>query len=271
MSNFGDARVTEETKGGLRDRVALVTGAARGIGATTARLLAGRGMLVAINDVNAEAAHQMAERLSADGFRACSVPASVCSSTDVQAMVRRVEEELGPLWLLVNNAGAFSHGPTAEMSENAWDEPFDVDAKGIFLCSQAAIKSMMPRRRGRIVNIGSIAGLIVRTNQIAYCSAKAAAIHFTRCLAVEMAPHGITVNCICPGMTWTDMLSASAKARGLDLDAMVGLIPAGRMATEEDHAHLVAYLASDEASHLTGQIITVDGAQSLYHPLQLPK
>ena len=261
----------EVNMGELKGRVALVTGAARGIGATIARVLAGRGMLVAVNDVNAEAASQTAERLSADGFRACAVPGSVCSAGDVQAMVSRVEEELGPLWLLVNNAGSFSHAPTAELSESAWDEPFDVDAKGVFLCSQAAIQRMIPRRRGRIVTIGSIAGLIVRTNQIAYCCAKAAAIHFTRCLAVEMAPHGITVNCICPGMTWTDMLSTSAKDRGLDLDAMTALIPAGKMAAEEDHAHLVAYLASDEASHVTGQVISVDGAQSLYHPLQLSR
>jgi len=257
--------------GGLEDRVALVTGAGRGIGATTARLLAERGMLVAVNDVNAAAADRTAERLRAEGLRTCSVPASVCCRADVQTMVSRVEDELGPLWLLVNNAGAFSYGPAAEMSEEAWDLPFDVDAKGVFLCSQAAIQRMIPRRRGRIVNIGSIAGLIVRTNQIAYCSAKAAAIHFTKCLAVELAPHGITVNCLCPGMTWTDMLSESAKARGLARDAMVSLSPAGRMASEEDHAHLVAYLASDEASHVTGQIITVDGAQSLYHPLQPSK
>jgi gluconate 5-dehydrogenase len=129
---------------------------------------------------------------------------------------------------------------------------------------------MIPRRQGRIVNFASIAGMIVRTAQIAYCSAKAAVIHFSRCLAVEMAPHGITVNCLCPGMTRTQMLSQSAIERGLDLDAMVELIPAGHMAEEQDHAHLVAYFASDESRHVTGQVVAVDGAQSLYHPL-MPK
>ena len=148
---------------------------------------------------------------------------------------------------------------------------FDVDAKGVFLCSQAAIRKMIPRRQGRIVNFSSIAGMIVRTAQIGYCSAKAAVIHFSRCLAVEMAPYGITVNCLCPGMTWTEMLSGSAKERGLDLDAMVELIPAGRMAKEEDHASLVAFLASEEAVHLSGQVIAVDGTQSLYHPLMVKK
>jgi NAD(P)-dependent dehydrogenase (short-subunit alcohol dehydrogenase family) len=139
----------------------------------------------------------------------------------------------------------------------------------VFLCSQAAIQRMIPRGAGRIVNLASIAGMIVRTGQIAYCAAKAAVIHFSRCLAVEMAPHGITVNCLCPGMTWTDMLRDSAVERGLDLDAMLEMIPAGRMAKEEDHAGLVLYFASEEAAHVTGQVVAVDGAQSLFHPLQM--
>jgi NAD(P)-dependent dehydrogenase (short-subunit alcohol dehydrogenase family) len=130
---------------------------------------------------------------------------------------------------------------------------------------------MMPRGGGRIVNVASIAGQIVRVAQIAYCSAKAAAIHFSRCLAVEMAPHGITVNCLCPGMTWTEMLGKSAAARGLDLDGMVALIPAGHMADAGDHAHLVAYFASEEAGHVTGQVVSVDGGQSLYMPLMAPR
>jgi len=121
------------------------------------------------------------------------------------------------------------------------------------------------------VNFASIAGMIVRTAQIAYCSAKAAVIHFSRCLAVEMAPHGITVNCLCPGMTRTAMLTVSAKERGLDLDAMLELIPAGKMAVEEDHAYLVSYFASDEAAHVTGQVVAVDGGQSLYHPLVMKR
>jgi len=116
------------------------------------------------------------------------------------------------------------------------------------------------------VNIASIAGVIVRTDEVAYCSAKAAVVHFTRVLAVEVAPHGITVNCICPGMTRTEMLIGTAKERGMDLDAMVELIPAGHMAEETDHANLVAYFASNEARHVTGQVVAVDGAQSLYHP-----
>ena len=224
-------------------------------------------MAVAVNDANEEAARSVAAALLDQGVCACAVPCDVSSKTEVETMVNRVESDLGPLWLLVNNAGVYHAAPTQELSEAAWDEDFAVDAKGVFLCCQAAIRRMMPRRAGRIVNMGSIAGVIVRTGQIGYCSAKAAAIHFSRCLAVEMAPHGITVNCVCPGMTRTEMLAKSAAERGLSLDAYEALIPAGHMAIPEDHAHVIAFLASAEAGHVTGQVISVDGGQSLNMPL----
>ncbi len=251
----------------LKGRVVVVTGGGRGIGKAITRELASRGMLVGVNDYNFPLAEDTVKELQAAGLKALALPGDVTKKAEVTAMIAWAEAELGPLWLLVNNAGVLNTGPTADLSEEAWDQAFEVDAKGVFLCSQAAIRAMIPRGQGRIVNLASIAGLIVRTAQIAYCSAKAAVVHFSRCLAVEMAPHGITVNCLCPGMTWTAMLSKSAVERGLDLDAMVALIPAGRMAREEDHAHLVAYFASDEAAHITGQVVAVDGAQSLYLPL----
>ena len=253
----------------LEGKVALVTGAGRGIGKATARWLAQQGMRVGVNDVDLASAKAVERELRIEGLAALAVPGSVARQADAAAMMEQAEAQLGPLWLLVNNAGVFSSGPTAELSEEAWDQTFNVDAKGVFLCSQAAIKKMLPRRQGRIVNFGSIAGMIVRTEQIAYCAAKAAVIHFSRCLAVEMAPHGITVNCLCPGMTWTQMLSVSAAERGHDLDAMTELIPAGRMAKEEDHASLVAFFASEASGHITGQVVAVDGAQSLFHPLTL--
>jgi 3-oxoacyl-[acyl-carrier protein] reductase len=255
----------------LHGKVAVVTGAGRGIGRTIAHSLAEEGMLVGVNDVNPVMVNEVVEELRAKGHQVLPLVASVANKNEVTVMMDIVERELGPLWLLVNNAGVFTSGQTAELSDEAWDLTFDVDAKGVFLCSQAAIQKMIPRKQGRIVNVSSIAGMIVRTAQIAYCSAKAAVIHFSRCLAVEMAPYGITVNCLCPGMTWTEMLSGSASQRGLDLDAMVKMIPAGRMAKEEDHANLVIFLASEEASHLNGQVIAVDGTQSLYHPLTMKK
>jgi NAD(P)-dependent dehydrogenase (short-subunit alcohol dehydrogenase family) len=212
--------------------------------------------------------NRVAAELRERGSRSVGIVADVSRKPDVEGMVDRVESELGPIWLLVNNAGVLKTGPTADMREEDWDETFAVDAKGVFLCSQAAIRRMIPRAGGRIVNMSSIAGFIVRTGQIGYCSAKAAVIHFTRCLAVEMAPHGITINCLCPGMTRTEMLVDSAVERGLDLDGMIGLIPAGRMATPDDHAALIAYFASEEAAHVTGQVVSVDGAQSQYMPLK---
>ncbi len=255
----------------LKGKVAVITGAGRGIGRTTALLLAEQGMLMGVNDVNPTLAEGVVAELRAKGCPAISLVASVANKGQVTGMIERAEQELGPIWLLVNNAGVLTTGPTADLSEEAWDLAFNVDAKGVFLCSQAAIRRMIPRRQGRIVNFASIAGLIVRTAQIGYCAAKAAVVHFSRCLAVEVAPYGITVNCLCPGMTWTEMLSVSAVERGLDLDGMVELIPDGRMAKEEDHAQLVAFFAGEAAGHINGQVIAVDGAQSLYHPLMMKK
>ena len=226
-------------------------------------------MKIGINDINPEAVQHLVDGLTSQGYLAIPLVGSVTDEAQVEAMFERAEAELGPVWLLVNNAGIFNAAPTSELTVEMWDSAFDVDAKGVFLCSRAAIRRMIPRTQGRIVNTGSIAGQIVRTGQIAYCAAKAAVIHFTRCLAVEVAPYNITVNCLCPGMTWTDMLSASAKERSLDLEAMTEMIPAGHMAREADHANLIAFFAGEAAAHITGQIVAVDGAQSLYHPLQM--
>jgi NAD(P)-dependent dehydrogenase (short-subunit alcohol dehydrogenase family) len=248
------------------DRVALVTGASKGIGLQVARALAERGVGVALV-ARSRSVEDLAADLRSRGHAAIGIVGDVSRKAEVERAIDQVERELGQLWLLVNNAGVLRTGPTAEMPEEDWDETFSVDAKGVFLCSQVAIRRMIPRRGGRIVNISSIAGFIVRTGQIAYCSAKAAVIHFSRCLAIEVAPYGITVNCICPGMTRTDMLLDSAVERGLDLDGMVSLIPAGRMALPEDHAGLIFYFASDAAAHVTGQVVSVDGGQSQYMPL----
>jgi NAD(P)-dependent dehydrogenase (short-subunit alcohol dehydrogenase family) len=253
----------------LEGRVAIVTGAGQGIGQTIARVLASRGMAIGVNDVLEDLAEGTATELRRAGRRCVALRADVTRKAEVESMLEQVEGKLGPLWLLVNNAGVFHSAPTTELTEEAWDQEFSVDVKAVFLCCQAAIRRMIPRHGGRIVNISSIAGIIVRTNQIGYCSAKAATVHFSRCLAVEMAPHGITVNCLCPGMTRTEMLLKGSREHGMNIDDMVALIPDGRLAVPEDHANLTVYLASDEASHVTGQVIRVDGGQSLNHPLTL--
>jgi NAD(P)-dependent dehydrogenase (short-subunit alcohol dehydrogenase family) len=227
-------------------------------------------MKVAINDIDDNLAEQAALSLQAEGATAIACPGDVTITSQVNALFDRAEEELGPAWLLVNNAGAFHSCRFEDFPEYAWDHAFAVDAKAAFLCSQAAVKRMVDAERGgRIVVISSIAGAIVRTGQIAYSSAKAAAIHFSRCLALEVAGKSITVNCVCPGMTDSAMLRQTATERGLRIEDYLAMIPDGRLATPEDHGHTIAWLASDEAAHVTGQVICVDGGQSQFHPLTL--
>jgi NAD(P)-dependent dehydrogenase (short-subunit alcohol dehydrogenase family) len=251
----------------LPAKVALVTGAGRGIGKTIAKALCESGMAVAVNDIDAGLAERAAAELRAGGYRAAPVPGDVSAAKAVASIFDRVEQELGPLWLLVNNAGVYHSARVEDFPEEEWDREFAVDCKAVFLCSQAAVRRMAPRGAGRIVVISSIAGQIVRTRQIAYCTAKAAAIHFSRCLAVEVAGRGVTVNCICPGMTDSDMLRQSANERGIAIDRYEAMIPSGRLAVPQDHAQAVVWLASEQAAHVTGQVIAIDGAQSLYHPL----
>ena len=251
----------------LSGRVALITGAGRGIGRRIAAALCENGMAVAVNDIDSESAESTASELRSSGYRALACPGDASAAAAVAAMFDRVEQELGPLWLLVNNAGVYHSASIETFPESEWDREFAVDCKAVFLCSQAAVRRMAPGRGGRIVVVSSIAGQIVRTQQIAYCSAKAAAIHFSRCLAVEVAGRGITVNCICPGMTDSEMLRQSANQRGVSLDRYQAMIPSGRLASPQDHAAAVVWLASEAAGHITGQVIAIDGAQSLYHPL----
>ncbi len=250
----------------MQPRVALITGASKGIGAVTARVLAEKGYAVAVN-ARSEGAEKVAQELRNADHRASAYPCDISKKAAVVAMVDAVERELGPIEVLVNNAGVLNAAPTWEMAEAAWDEAFAVDVKGVFLCSQAVLQRMLPRKQGRIIVVSSIAGLIVRTGQIAYSSAKAAAIHFARSLAIEVAPHGITVNCVCPGMTRTEMLVESFAKRGLDVDAMVARIPTGRMSEADDTANMIAFFASDEAAQITGQLICVDGGQSQFFPM----
>lgn len=251
----------------LAGRCALVTGAARGIGFEIAKTLCAAGVRVALNDVDVPQLEQAVADLKSVGHEAHATPGDVSKRAEVERIVGYFEQQIGPLWLLVANAGVFSAAPTVNFPEEEWDRTFASDVKAVFLCSQAAARRMMTRGAGRIVVISSIAGHIVRTGQIAYCAAKAAAIHFARCLAVELAPDGITVNCLCPGMTDSAMLRQTAQGRGIAIEDYLVMIPSGRLATAEDHARTVLWLASDEAQHVTGQVISVDGGQSLYHPL----
>ena len=246
-------------------RVAVVTGAASGIGRAISERLLAEGLAVALLDMDPSVA-DVASELAVAGRRAVGVQVDVSDSASVRSAFDRVEAELGPPWVLVNSAGVLSYGATVDMPESDWDRVLAVDLKGVFLCSQAALRSMLPRGGGRIINISSIAGRVARPTQIAYCAAKAGADHFTRCLAVEVAGQGITVNAVAPGMTRSLMLERVIQRGGTEED-LLALIPAGRFAVPEDHAGLVAWLASDAAGHVTGQVIDVDGGQSLFAPI----
>jgi NAD(P)-dependent dehydrogenase (short-subunit alcohol dehydrogenase family) len=249
----------------LNGRVGLVTGAASGIGHGIAQHLHSHGMSVALLDSDPHVV-ELAADLVAEGRAAVGMVVDVTDARSVRKAFERAETELGPPWLLVNCAGVYASGPTVDLSEADWDRCIGVDLKGVFLCSQAALRAMLPRGGGRIVSITSIAGRIARPAQIAYCAAKAGADHFTRCLSIEVAGQGVTVNSIAPGMTESHMLDAVIR-RGASPEALLALIPDGHFAVPEDHAALVAWLASDEAAHVTGQVISVDGGQSLYQPI----
>ncbi len=249
----------------LRGRVAVVTGAASGIGRGIAEHLLDGGMKVALLDRD-ESVLELAAAMGRETGSVVGLEVDVGRHASVQEAFAQVQGQLGPPWLLVNSAGVYASGPTVELTEADWNRVLAVDLTGVFLCSQAALRSMLARGGGRIVTISSIAGRIARPNQIAYCAAKAGADHFTRCLAIEVAAKGVTVNSVAPGMTRSSMLDAVIQRTGSE-QALLALIPAGRFALVEDHAATVAWLASEEAAHVTGQVISVDGGQSLYAPI----
>ncbi len=241
----------------LGGKTALVTGASRGIGRAIAIRLAGEGAKVAINYAgNEKAAQEVKSVIEANGGEAILVQADVASPEAVDEMVAKVTEAFGTIDILVNNAGITRDGLLARMKPEDFDAVIDTNLKGVFYCTKAVAKLMMKKRSGRIVNMASVVGLMGNAGQANYSAAKAGVIGFSKSVAKELASRGITVNMVAPGFIGTDMTAVlSDKVR----EAMVEEIPLKRMGQPEDVANAVAFLVSDQASYITGQVVNVDG------------
>jgi len=237
--------------------VALITGASRGIGAATARVLASEGFAVALNyRVSDEAAEALVAEITGSGGRAMAIAADVRDATAVKAMVAAVLEKLGSIDVLVNNAGITRDTLTAAMADDEWDDVMAVNAGGAFRVIRAVCRPMISARSGRIINVSSIAGRAGGRGQANYAASKAALEGMTRALAIELAPRNIAVNAVAPGVIETDM---TAFIRDKAADEVLAHIPMGRIGQPSEVAQVIAFLASDAASYITGAVIPVDG------------
>ncbi|HEY1917394.1 MAG TPA: 3-oxoacyl-ACP reductase FabG [Streptosporangiaceae bacterium] len=243
-------------------RVAIVTGAARGIGAGTATRLAQDGFAVAVLDLDEAACKGTVESINSAGGRAIGVGADVSQGDQVQAAVARVADELGPPSVLVNNAGLLRDNLLFKMSEDDWDTVLGVHLKGSFLMAKAAQKYMVDQRYGRIVNLSSSSALGNR-GQANYSAAKAGLQGFTKTLAIELGQFGVTANAVAPGFIATDMTAATAARIGMDFEEMqkaaATQIPVRRVGYPEDVAHTISFLVSEGAGFVSGQVIYVAG------------
>jgi 3-oxoacyl-[acyl-carrier protein] reductase len=246
----------------LAGKVAVVTGAARGIGARTAVRLAHDGADVAVVDINEEATQAVVAEITALGRRAIGVACDVSDEASVTAAAERVAAELGPIGILVNNAGVLRDNLLFKMSASDWDTVLAVHLRGAFLWSRAAQAQMVPNRWGKIVNLSSTSALGNR-GQANYAAAKAGMQGFTKSLALELGPFGINVNAVAPGFIVTEMTRATAERTGVDFEQMqqaaAEQIPLRRVGRPEDIANVVAFLAGEGSSFVSGQVIYVAG------------
>lgn len=241
----------------LSGKSALVTGASGGIGAAIARALHGRGATVALSGTRREALDALAAEL---GGRAHVLPADLADPEAAAGLIAAAETAMGKLDILVNNAGLTKDGLAMRMSDADWAKVLDVDLGAPFRLSRAALKFMMRRKYGRIINIGSIVGTMGNPGQANYCAAKAGLAGLTKSLAQEIASRNVTVNLVAPGFIATPMTEVLTDAQKSDLS---GKIPLGRLGAPEDVAAAVVYLASDEAAWVTGTTLHVNGGMAM--------
>jgi meso-butanediol dehydrogenase / (S,S)-butanediol dehydrogenase / diacetyl reductase len=251
----------------LTGKIAIVTGAGRGIGRATALELAKLGADIVIAEMDQAGAKRTAEEVGALGRRAVAISTDVTSRADLRAMVDRTKAEFGRIDILVNNAGIYRAAATADVTEAHWDAVMNINAKAVFFASQAVIPTMAAQKSGSIVSLASMAGKIGSKTNLPYNASKAAVISMTKSLALAHAAEGIRVNCVCPGFVETDMWVQVSKEQG----ALLGMsaeeftrhraaqVPLGRMEKPEDVAHVIAFLAGPRSGYMTGQALSVDG------------
>jgi NAD(P)-dependent dehydrogenase (short-subunit alcohol dehydrogenase family) len=244
----------------LNGKVAIVTGAARGIGAVIATAFARSGADLVIADIDQDGTREMAEKTEVVGRKALSVQADVASASDVDRLFSAVQAEFGGVDILVNNAGIWFRKPFLEISDTEWDNVLSVNLKGTFMCCQRAARMMMAKQTGSIINIASQAGIFYSRGQGAhYAASKAAIIQLTRVLAFELGPFGIRINAIAPGGINTGSPTSTAQADPHAAQQFVAFNPLGRRGEPEDVAQAALFLASNMAAFITGQTLVVNG------------
>ena len=240
----------------FKGQVALVTGGARGIGKTIAENLAKKGVNLAIADVSAESAAETAKELAALGVKTRPFSLDVSKSDQVLKAFEDIVREFGRIDVVVNNAGITRDGLVLRMKEEDWDAVFNINLKGVFLCSKEAVKVMVKQKYGRIINIASVVAFIGNPGQANYSASKAGIVGLTKTVAREYASRGITVNAVAPGFIATAMTDALAENVKQE---MLKSIPVGKFGSVEDVANAVSFLASPESGYITGQVIHVNG------------
>jgi 3-oxoacyl-[acyl-carrier protein] reductase len=246
----------------FQDKVAVITGSARGIGRVIAETLAQRGANIMIADLRAELAETTAQEVAAaSGRKVMSTSVDVANFESAQAMIAKTVADFGRVDILINNAGITRDNLIMRMEEADWDLVIDINLKGAFNCSKAVVRPMMKQRYGRIVNISSVSGLAGQAGQANYSSSKAGLVGLTKALARELGSRNVTVNAVAPGFIPTDLTKDLPEELK---EASLKAIPLGRWGSTQDIANAVAFLASDDASYITGHVLTVDGGMVMF-------